>query len=136
MQGVTVSADKLFNREAVLLVKLTCLASPRFSVSLAFSLSRRSVLHDKARSCQSAREPLLLRESPLRKLSTSRCPSASKVAASGDNLSRSCELQQKSLRLHYAFEHSRAFLSPRGSENYPCTKLTEYSYSNSLRIAF
>jgi len=78
--GVTVCAGKLFNREAASPAKLAYLSSPRFSVSVPFSLSRRSVLHDKTRSCRSVREPFLL-ESPRRKLSTSRCPSALKVTA-------------------------------------------------------
>lgn len=52
-------AEKLFNRETVLPVKLSC---PRFSVSVPFSLSCRSILHDKAWSCRSIRYPFLLQK--------------------------------------------------------------------------
>jgi len=125
--GVTVCAGKLFNREAASPVKLAYLSSPRFSVSVPFSLSRRSVLHDKARSCRSVRESFLL-ESPRRKLSTSRCPSALKVTAL-EIISRSCEFRQKSPYIMRSVQ-SRVLIS---SENYPCIELTNYLYLSSLR---
>jgi len=95
MQGC---AEKLFNRETVLPVKLF---SSRFSMSVPFSLSCRSVLHDKAWSCRSHSGAVSLTVRNSTKAKHFQVSIRFESHSFRDNLFRSYEIQQKSLWLHY-----------------------------------
>lgn len=136
MQGVTVCAGKLFNREAVSPVKLAYLSSPRFSVSVPFLLAVEvfSTIKRDLVDPFASRFSYSISSAKAKHFQVSiRFESHS----FGDNLSRSCERQRKSLWLHCAFEYSsRVLISlpPRELFIYQAYRIHSYLSSPGITI--